>query len=114
MGTGVKRRMRGAMASPIQHSIWRLDIAEGDIDALELGVMLDSRARILAAEAGELVAAEGQLDRRDIVLVDPAGAGLELSDDPVAAGQVGGEDAGGKTVLGVVRPGDDLVLVLEI
>jgi len=53
--------------------------------------MLEGRAPILAAEARHFHAAERQLDRRDVVMVDPAGSRLEPGDHAVRAGQIVGE-----------------------
>ena len=42
---------------------------------------------------------------RDVVVVDPAGAGLQPGHHAVAAGEVAGEDAGGQAVFGGVGAG---------
>src|SRR3546814_1274972 len=68
---------------------------------------------VLPPDAGLLVAAERHFDRGDVVVVDPAGAGLQPGDDPVGAGDVGREDAGGEAELGRVGVFDRLFLVAE-
>src|SRR3546814_14466969 len=68
---------------------------------------------VLPPDAGLLVAAERHFDRGDVVVVDPAGAGLQPGDDPVGAGDVGREDAGGEAELGRVGAFDRLFLVAE-
>src|SRR3712207_5189592 len=92
-------------------SVRRLDGAEIDVDALQLRVVLDRRLAVLAAEAGLLGAPEGQLDRGHVVVVDPAGAGLQPRDGAVAAREVLREDAGRQPEGGVVGARDDLILV---
>jgi hypothetical protein len=57
---------------------------------------------VLAADAGLLHAAERDLDRRQIVGVDPAGAGLQCADDAMRAWKVACEDAGSQPELGVL------------
>ncbi len=84
-----------------------------DIDRFQLGVVVERGERVLAADAGLLEAAEGDFDRREIVVVDPAGAGLQVSDDAMRPRQVAGEDAGGEAELGVVGASDHLVLGIE-
>jgi hypothetical protein len=88
--------------------------AQADIDALDLAVGIDGRCGIFPAEAGGLDAAEGHARGRQVVGVDPAGAGLQSRDCAMGAGQIGGEDAGGEAELRSVGAGDHLVLVLEI
>ncbi len=58
--------------------------------------MLDGGTAVFAAEPGQLDAAERQFDRGDVVVVDPAGAGLQLGDDAVGARQIAREHAGGQ------------------
>ena len=82
-------------------AVGRIDVALGDIDALQLRVVLDRGSPVLAPESGQLDAAEGQLDRRHVVVVDPAGAGLQPRDDAMRAREIVGEDAGREAELGV-------------
>ena len=84
-----------------------------DVDRLHPAPVLERGAAVLAAEAGGLDAAEGRLDRGEVVGVDPGGAGVEPGDHPVGAGEVAGEDAGGEAVGGGVGAGDRLVLAVE-
>ncbi|ENN86115.1 hypothetical protein RHSP_32539 [Rhizobium freirei PRF 81] len=95
-------------------SIRRLYRPHADIDGLQFRIMLQCRQRILAAEAGLLGAAEGNLHRGEIVGVDPERAGFELVDDAVGTGEVGSEDAAGKAEFGGIGAGDHLGLVIEI
>ena len=69
---------------------------------------------VLAADARLLVAAKWHFDRGQIVGVDPAGACLQLVDHPVRPLNVPGENARGKAEVGVVRAGDDVVLIGEV
>jgi hypothetical protein len=55
--------------------------------------------------------AEGHLDGREVVLVDPAGAGLKRADDPMRAGEIPGEDPGRQAELGGIGARDDLFLL---
>ena len=60
-----------------------------------------------------LAAAEGQLDRRDVVVIDPAGAGLQPRDHAMGAGEIVREDPGGEAEFGSIGAGDHLILVIE-
>src|SRR5690606_8760566 len=88
------------LCGELQPSIRRLDVAEFDINALQLRVVLDRGEAVLASQAGLLVAAERHLDRGHVVVVEPAGPGLQPGDDPVAALQVAGKYTGGQPVFG--------------
>src|SRR5262245_25064736 len=88
--------------------------AQGEPDRLLLGVLLERlEALVAAAEAGLLVAAER---RRDVALgvgVDADGAGTDSSCDADRAVQVRRVDRRRQPVVGLVREGDRLVLVVE-
>src|SRR6266446_6360716 len=90
-----------------------LDVLHGDVDALELRVVLDCGTAVLAPETRGLVAAEGQFNGRHVVVVDPAGASLELRDDAVRTRQVGGENSGRQSELGLVGAADDFGFLIE-
>src|SRR3546814_9424354 len=81
----VRSPRKRASRSMGNRSIWRLNRVHGDVDALELGVVLDGGAAVLAADAGLLHAAEGHGDGRHVVGVDPAGAGFQLRHHAMAA-----------------------------
>src|SRR6476660_3028666 len=70
-------RKRRCGAETLNASIRGLNRGQRHVDALELRIVLDRCFAVLAAEAGTLCPAEGQLDRRHVVVVDPAGAGFE-------------------------------------
>ena len=63
----------------------RLDVAHLHVHALYLGVVVDGDQAVLPADPGLLVAAEGHLDRGDVVVVDPGGARLEPRHHPMGA-----------------------------
>src|SRR5690606_37894522 len=87
-------------------SVGRLHVTQLDVDALQLGVVFDGRVAVLAADAGLLVAAERHFDRRHVVVVDPAGAGLKPGHHPVRPGDVAGDHAGRQPEFGVVGARD--------
>src|SRR5215469_16761490 len=95
-------------------SVRRLDVAHGDVDALELRVMLDGGPPVLAAESRHLHAAERQLDGSHVVVVDPAGAGLQAGNHPVSAAEITGEDSGRQAKLAGVGARYHLVFVAEL
>src|SRR5690606_38156844 len=70
---GAQSGRRGASGSwvPGLRSVWRLDGAEIDVDALALGVEIERRHAVLAAEARHLGASEGHRDGCEIIGVDP-------------------------------------------
>src|ERR1700693_591935 len=94
-------------------SVRRCDIANRDVDALDLGVVFDRGAAVLTTETRKLDATERQLDRGDVVLVDPTGAGLEAGDDAVRARELTREYARGKTERRRIGAFDDLLLIVE-
>src|SRR5437868_14929614 len=49
---------------------------------------------VLASQPRELHATEGQLDGGDVVVIDPAGAGLQPRDHAVSPSEIMGEDPG--------------------
>ncbi len=75
--------------------------------------MLERRAPVLAPEARHLHAAERQLDGRDVVVIDPARARLQLRDHPMAARQIVGEHARRQPEFAGVGALDDFALVGE-
>src|SRR5689334_10430741 len=75
--------------------------------------MLDCGAPVLASEPRHLHAAERHLDWGDVVMVEPAGAGLKSRNHPMTPREVVGEHARRKTVLGGVGAGDDVVLIIK-
>src|SRR5215211_3602012 len=94
-------------------SIRCLNRRERHIDALQLGIVLDRRFAVFAADAGTLYTAERKLDGRDVVVIDPACAGLQPGNNPVASGKILGENAGGEAVFRRVRSFDNLVFAIE-
>ena len=78
---------------------------------LQLRVVLDRPLGILAPDARHFVAAKWNLDRRDVVCVDPAGTGLELPDYAMSSVQIVGKDACGQSVVRVVGPLDDFLFL---
>src|SRR6266478_3104950 len=101
------------MRSRFSLAIGTGDVAELDIDALQLRVVLDRGDAVLAADAGLLAAAERCLDRCDVVVVDPAYSRLEGGDNAVRTRQVAGEDPGGEAELRIVGAADGLRLAVE-
>src|SRR5258708_19331171 len=92
--TALASSMSSGKSMPCKAYLIRsLDILQGDVDALELRVVLDCGTAVLAPETRGLVAAEGQFNGRHVVVVDPAGASLELRDAAVRTRQVGGQDS---------------------
>ena len=65
-------------------------------------------------EARHLHAAERQFDRRYVVVIDPAGAGLQARDHAVRASQIVGEYAGRQAEFGGIGALDDFVLLFEL
>src|SRR5882672_5970678 len=107
-------RLFSAKSMPCEDYLIRgLDVLHGDVDALELRVVLDCGTAVLAPETRGLVAAEGQFNGRHVVVVDPAGASLELRDDAVRTRQVGGENSGRQSELGLVGAADDFGFLIE-
>src|SRR4029079_3752442 len=88
------------------------DIAQFDIDTLQLCVVLDRGGAVLPTQTRPFVAAERHLDWGDAAVVDPAGAGLQTGDDPMAAGEIAGEHAGGQAEIGGIGPGHQLLFAL--
>ena len=64
--------------------------------------MLQRRHAVLVADAGFARAAKGHLDRRHVVVVDPAKPRLEPRGDAVRTREVAREDAGGQSEAAVV------------
>ena len=68
---------------------------------------------VFAADSGLLIAAERHFHRCKVVVVDPAGARLQLTYHAMRARQVQREHARRKTLWRIVGAGDSLVLVAE-
>jgi hypothetical protein len=85
-----------------------VDVAEGDVDDLRLGVEVDGVRASFAADAGGLDPAEGGAQVSYVVGVEPDHAGLDGMGDAVAALEIRGPDVGGETVLGGVGQLDRL------
>src|SRR5579884_2860590 len=84
-----------------------------DGHVLGLEVLLDALGTALAAEARLLDAAEGGGGVGDHALIESDHAGLEPLGYAQSSLEVAGEDVGDEAVLGVIRGGDRLVLVVE-
>src|SRR5699024_7760071 len=69
----------------------RFHIPQRDVHAFQLRVMVDRGGAVFAADTGLLVAAHGHLHRAQVVVVDPADAGLQFGDHAVRACDVAGE-----------------------
>src|SRR5579862_3559173 len=76
--------------------------------------MLDGGPAVLASEPRGLHATKRQLDRCEVVVNDPAGAGLQARDDAVSPRHILGKHGGGESELGRIGSGDDLILALEL
>src|SRR5262249_16007463 len=76
--------------------------------------MLDRRAAIFPSEPRHLDAAERQLDRGDVVVVDPARSGLQLRTHALRGPEVIGEYAGGEPELGRIGASHPFVLIVEL
>ncbi len=68
---------------------------------------------VFVTEAGLLDATERHLDRRHIVIVDPADSGLKTRRNTMSARQIAGEYAGSQPEARRIRPCDNLILVAE-
>src|SRR4029077_20531791 len=84
-----------------------------DPDALDLGVFLDRRPSVLAAQAALPDSSERDRVARATVGVDPHGSGAQPRADAVSSGDVLGPHASGETVHRGVADGDRLVLIGE-
>src|SRR5690606_12593426 len=87
--------------------------AEVDPGRLQLRVLIHGVQRLVPAEAGLLVAAEGRGDVAGVEAVDPDDAGPQRAGRPVRLGDVAGPHRGGQAVDGVVADPDRLVDVLH-
>src|SRR5437867_5387680 len=70
-------------------------------DRLYLGVEIERLMAHLPAPAGLLVAPEGKSGIKDVVAVDPDGAGPEAAGEAMCLGQVACPNAGGQTIGGL-------------
>jgi len=93
----------------------RLDggLLAGNVDSLDLEVLVESLLAVLAADTALLVAAEGKLGAGSTVLVDPDSTSLEVLGDVEGSVERLGVETGSETVLGVVGLLDDLVKSAE-
>src|SRR5262245_21174357 len=120
--TATRPSMRPATSVPFQWSWSRqarpttgsCDLRSGrDEDVLLLGERVRRVRAELPAEPGHLVATERRPVADAGVAVDAEVAGLHPTGDAQRTPEVLGEDRPGQAVVGVVRQGDRLVLVLE-
>jgi hypothetical protein len=77
-------------------------LADAGGDALDLAIALEAFEALLAAEAGLLVAAEGDFDATGKVLVDVDLTGIDVAGELVCPGEIAGEDTGDKAEAGAV------------
>ena len=75
--------------------------------------MVDRLAAVFKANARLLKPAKRQLNRRDVVGVDPACARIQRGDHPVPAHQIAGKNARRQTIFGIIRARDGLFLGIK-
>src|SRR6266581_2167448 len=76
--------------------------SEADTYRLDFGIVLKHLVAHFAAPAGLLVAAKGQRSVKDVVAVDPDGAGAQSRGKAMRLAQIIGPDATAQTVHGLV------------
>src|SRR5262245_57049687 len=86
---------------------------EVDMDVLHLQELHQAVAAAFAAEAAQLVAAEGRRRRQGAGAVDRNRPGLELPGQAVHSREVAGLQEGAEAVVGAVGDRDRLVLACE-